>query len=376
MRGHIRKRGKNSWEITINLGRDADGKRLRKFASVKGKKADAEKKLNELLSAYDRGMPISTEKVTVAQWLDRWFDEHVLPNTRQRTQERYRGIIRMHLVPNIGNLQLNKLGPAHIKALEAKLLVDGMAPKGVELVHGVISGALSHAVKMEVLYRNAAQSVTPPKVERKEVAPPSVEKVSKVLELAQSEDHPFFPAIRLIAYTAIRRGECLGLCWNYVDLEAGTITIVQSLVRSIDKGLILEPPKRDASRRVIDLDEGTVQILRRHHLKQIEHQLAFGKSYQDNDFVFPDELGNRKNPMALNRAIKSLSKQAGLATIKPHDLRHFHASVLLQSGQSPVIVSKRLGHSSVSMTLDIYSHLLPGWQKEAADAFAKAMEQG
>ena len=376
MNGSIRRRTKGSWELTIDLGRDEHGKRLRKFVNVKGKKADAEKKLRELLSAYDRGIPISIEKITVVQWLDRWFNEHVLPHTRQRTQERYRGIIRMHLVPNIGNLPRNKLGPAHIKALEAKLLDDGMAAKGVELVHGVVSGALKYAVDMEVLERNAAQSVTSPKVKRREVEPPTVEKVSKVLELAKSEDHPLFPAIRLIAYTAIRRGECLGLCWNYVDLDAGTITIVQSLVRSIDKGLILEPPKRDSSRRVIDIDKGTVGVLRQHRVKQMEHRLVLGKSYQDNDFVFPDEFGNRKDPMALTRGIQSLSKRAGVATIKPHDLRHFHASVLLQSGQSPVIVSKRLGHSSVSMTLDIYSHLLPGWQKEAADAFAKAMEQG
>ena len=251
-----------------------------------------------------------------------------------------------------------------------------MAPAGVELVHRVLFGALKYAVKMEVLHRNAAQAVTPPRIQRREVQPPSVATVSSLLDLARSEDRPLYPAIRLVAYTAIRRGECLGLHWENVDLDDGAITIVLSLVRSTEMGVILEPPKRDSSRRVIDLDQATVEVLRQHRVRQMEHRLSLGQAYVDNGLVFADELGHRMNPMSLTRAVQTLGKRIGESNLTPHDLRHFHASVLLQSGQSPVIVSKRLGHSSVSMTLDIYSHLLPGWQKVAADAFAKAMEQG
>ena len=375
MQGSIRRRSKTSWEITLDLGRDAEGKRLRKYVNVKGKKADAEKALRDLLTAVDRGLPISTEKITVGQWLETWVNDYATINTRQRTQERYKGIIRKHLLPHIGHLLLEKLKPGEIRVLETNLILGGMAPAGVELVHRVLFGALKYAVKMEVLHRNAAQAVTPPRIHRREVRPPSVATVSKLLELAQSEDHPLYPAMRLIAYTAIRRGECLGLRWDSVDFDAGTITIVLSLVRSTELGVILEPPKRDSSRRVIDLDQATVDVLRQHRVRQMEHRLLIGQAYVDDGLVFADDLGQRKNPMSLTRAVQTLGKRIGENNLKPHDLRHFHASVLLQSGQSPVIVSKRLGHSSVSMTLDIYSHLLPGWQKEAADAFAKAMEQ-
>ena len=123
MQGSIRRRGKNTWGITLDLGRDAEGKRLRKYVNVKGKKADAEKRLRELLTATDRGLPLSIEKITVGQWLDRWLNDYALTNTRQRTQERYKGIIKKHLLPQIGHMQLDKLKPADIKALETKLVL-------------------------------------------------------------------------------------------------------------------------------------------------------------------------------------------------------------------------------------------------------------
>ena len=140
--------------------------------------------------------------------------------------------------------------------------------------------------------------------------------------------------------------------------------------------MILEPPKSRASRRVIDLDSGTMEILRNHKVRQMEHRLLLGKNYEDHDLVFPGEFGRLLNPMALTKTLEHAGKRVGANGIRLHDLRHFHASLLLQSGQSPVLVSKRLGHSTVSMTLDIYGHLMPGWQKEAAEVFAKAMSQG
>ena len=123
-------------------------------------------------------------------------------------------------------------------------------------------------------------------------------------------------------------------------------------------------------------DSGTMEILRDHKIRQMEHRMLLGQNYEDNDLVFPDEFGRPLNPMALTRALNRTAKRVGTDGIKLHDLRHFHASLLLQSGQNPVLVSKRLGHSAVSMTLDIYGHLMPGWQREAAEVFAKAMSQG
>lgn len=376
MNGSIRKRGKGSWELTIDLGHDSEGKRLRKFAAVKGSKAQAQKKLRELLSLSDKGVPVSTQKITFGQWLAKWLSDYVVPNTRQKTIERYQGLVEKHIAPYIGQVELTKLTPSDIQALEAKLLANGMAPKGVEMVHNVISGAYKYALRMEAAWRNPAKSVTPPKIIRKEVEPPEIPRVREILKLAELEEHPLFPCFHLIAYTGLRRGEALGLRHQDLNLEAGTISIVQTISRSLHKGIIVQPTKTNAGRRLLDLDDLTVGVLRAHLGNQLLRRMELEGAYEDNGLVFPGPLGEPLNPMALTRAFQSFAKRLGLEGAKVHDLRHFHASVMLQNGQSLLLVSKRLGHASISTTGDVYGHLLPGWQKEAANAFAKAMEEG
>lgn len=376
MKGSIRKRTKNSWELNIFLGRDAQGKRLSKIVTVKGRKSDAERRMRELLASLDKGLPINTGKIAISEWLDKWIIEHVAPKRRQGTVERYRDICRKHIKPHVGHIQMTRLTPTDIKALEAKWASQGMSPIGILYAHRVLSAALKAAVKMELLYRNPAQVVDPPSPEKREVRPPDVSTVNRLLEASEQYGDLLYPALRLVAYTGIRRGECLGLHWNEVDLSRPEITITESLVRSAELGLILEPPKSRSGRRVINLDDGTAQVLHEHKVRQMEHRLVLGSTHEDNDLVFPDEFGAPLNPMALTRALQRAARQADAGHVKLHDLRHFHASLLLQSGQSPVLVSKRLGHSSVSMTLDVYGHLMPGWQKEAAEVFARAMNQG
>lgn len=251
-----------------------------------------------------------------------------------------------------------------------------MAPKGVELVHTVISGAYKYALRMEVAWRNPAKAVTPPKVVRKEVEPPEIARVKEILRLAGEEEHPLFPCLYLIAYTGLRRGEALGLRHQDLILEAGLISIVQTAGRSLHKGVIIEPTKTTYSRRSVDLDDDTVAVLRAHVGKQMLHRMELGEVYKEQGLVFPDAVGQPLNPMALTRAFQSYAKRLGLEGAKLHDLRHFHASVMLQKGGgSLLLVSRRLGHASVATTGDIYGHLLPGWQKEAANAFAKVMRE-
>lgn len=374
MKGSIRRRTKGSWEISVDLGRDAQGKRQRKFENVKGLKKDAEQRLRELLTSLDNGLTIATEKITVAQWFNRWMGEVVLPDRKTRTAERYQGIIRNHITPIIGHLQIDRLRPADVKAVHTSLTEKGLANSTIECCHWVMSSALSYAFEMEVVSRNPVRVVKPPKVDKKEIRPPSVSTVNQILDNAMKDEHDLAPALWLTTYTGIRRGECLGLTWSNTDLKVGQISITEALVRTQGKGLILESPKTNASRRVIDLDDETVEVLRKHKVNQMQQRLKLGTTYEDQDRVFPNALGGFSNPMRMTRTLEKYAVQAGAADMRLHDLRHFHASVLLQSGTNIVLVSKRLGHSSVSMTLDIYGHLLPGWQKEAAVNFAKAMK--
>ena len=327
-----------------------------------------------MLAGADKGMPLDTNKVTVGEWLDRWLSEYVVPNTRQRTRERYQGAVRKHIIPHIGHIQLQKLAPMDIQGMEAKLLDMGLSTATVDLVHNVMSGAMKFAVRMEAAWRNPVQAVTPPTIIRKEVEPPDIPGVRRILELANTIEHPFFACFHLIAYTGIRRGEALGLRWQDVDLDAGVLSIVQTLVRAND-GLLFQPPKTKSGRRVIDLDGTTIEILRAHRGRQMLLQMQVDGGYQESHLVFANPTGGPLNPMAVTRAFQSLALRTGITGVTVHDLRHFHASVMLQQGQSPVLVSKRLGHASVSTTMDIYSHILPGWQKEAANAFAQVMDE-
>jgi integrase len=373
MTGSIRKRGKSSWQITVDLGRDPDGKKVRKFATVTGTKAQAQRQLRELLTQQDKGIPISSSKITLATWMERWLAEYVRHKNSQHTYERYDRLLRLHVLPVLGDVELTQLTPSHIKSLEAQLSAEGMAPAGVELVHCVISGVLKQALREELVWRNVCQAVAPPRVDRKEVEPPEVAGVRRVLEIAKEQEHPLYPCLHLIAYTGVRRGEALALRWQNVNLEAGTISIVESLGRSVEKGLVFSPPKTKSGRRVVDLDDDTVAVLRAHQGRQLLWQVELGDVFQGQGLVFPNETGGPLNPMKLTRAYQSLAKQAGLKDGRLHNLRHFQASVMLQNGQSMVLISKRLGHASVSTTADIYAHIAPGWQKEAAQRFAKVM---
>ncbi|MCH7608087.1 MAG: site-specific integrase [Chloroflexi bacterium] len=376
MKGSIRRRSKDTYELTIDLGRNAEGKRVRRFVTVKGRRADADKRLRALLTSADKGIAPRTDKVTVREWAAKWLAEYVVPNTKQRTLERYRTVIRLHIEPSLGHVQLLKLSPSDVRGFEAGLTAKGMSPKGVEVVHGVLSGMLKFGMRDEVIWRNVCQAVTPPKVTRSELVLPDVAQVRGILERAWREQPAIAPMLHLIAYTGLRRGEALGLRWGDTDLEEGTIQVVQTVQRSTDKGVMIQTPKTNAGRRVIDLDPGTVEVLRAHHGTQLLQRMQAEKAWQDNDLVFPDALGRPMNPMQLTRWFKRLAARGGLPKARLHDLRHFHATILLQAGENPVIVSKRLGHKKVATTLDLYAHVLPGWQKQTAAAFAKVMDEG
>ena len=305
MQGSIRQRSPGSWELTVDLGRDPLGKRRRQFRAVRGTKAHARRELRKFLSALDRGMELPNERILLRDWLDRWMREVVAPHRRQRTKERYETIIDRHIAPAIGHVPLAKLGPSHIQALESDLLTC-MSPKSVQLVHTVLSGALKHAMRMELVYRNPVSLVSPPPVERRQMVPPDIASVRAALDLAREERHPLYACIHLIAYTGLRRGEALALVWPNVDLDRGHLTVEGSLVRSSERGLILEPPKTQSGRRGVDLDDGTTRVLVEHRAEQQYAIRLLGDAYADEGRVFAGADGGWVHPQQLTCAVKHL----------------------------------------------------------------------
>ena len=375
MQGSITQRSPGTWQIRVFLGRDPNGKIIRRNETLRGKKADAERRLREILTELDRGIAPPQERYKLAQWLDQWMTDVIIPNRRQSTIDRYEGAIRLHIGPHLGNVAIAKLSPRQVQALESKLLQDGMAPRGVQMIHNVLSGALKHALRMELISRNPVAAVSAPAVPKVQTFSPEIHQVLALLATARADEHYryLWPCIHLIAYTGMRRGEALALRWADLDLDGRFLTVVASL--GITKqGLTLQPPKTDRGRRTVNLDDLTVAVLREHQERQLE--LAHHLGMSPPETVFPRrDLQGWCRPNTLARALKSLAKQAGCLEITFRSLRHFHATVTLQNRENPVVVSQRLGHSSTSITTDIYAHVLPGWQRETAESFAQTMDE-
>ncbi len=370
MKGSIRQRSPGHWELTVDLGKDNQGRRQRRFATVRGSKAQAQRKLRELLSAVDQGLTPPNRELRLGDWLERWLSEWIAPRRRESTLIRYEAAVRRHIAPRLGHVRLAALGPADIRAFEAQLLAQGLSPQSVGQAHVVLSGALNYALRMELIARNPVAAVSPPRPARREAQAPEPDAVRALLRLAQNEDYPGYPILRLIAYTGLRRGEALALRRAHLNLDEGWLLVRGSLARAGRGRPVLEPPKTASGARKVDLDAGTVRALAQHLAGRPPSEID-----GEQGIVFPDPAtGGWMNPARLSRDLAKLARRAGHSGITLRSLRHFHASVALQQGQNIVVISKRLGHSSVSITGDIYAHSLPGWQKEAADAFAAAMD--
>ena len=372
MKGEIKQRSAGSWQIRVYLGRDARGKRIRKSETVRGKKADAERRLRQILSELDWGIVPPERRYKLSEWMDVWIRDVVAPNRRQKTVDRYCSAIRLHIVPELGNVDIAKVVPSQVQALESKLLAGGMGPRGVHTIHNVLNGAMKHALRMELISRNPVALVSPPAVPETEAPSPDVGQVRALLAAAAESGHYLWPCVHLVAFTGLRRGEALAMMWENVDLEEKTLYVSASLVNT-SGGVVLNPPKTASGRRMVDLDDSTVSVLRHHRKRQQE--LAAELGVDPPEMVFPRrDLTDWCCPNTLAHFVSVMAKKAGCNWVTLRSLRHFHASMALQRlGQNPVVVSKRMGHANVSITLNIYGHALPGWQRETAAAVAQAI---
>ncbi len=372
MQGHIVKRGKDSWSVIINLGRDPlTGKRRQLWRSIKGTKKEAEALRVELLHQRDSGVDAPPGKLTVAQYLERWLRDYAEPNTSPKNYRTCSDTVRRHLIPAIGSLLLTKLRPQHIQGFYARLLREGrldgkggLSPRSVQRQHQVLHVALRHAVQWQLLSLNPADAVQPPRGQRQEIRPLGLDEIQRLLTAA--DETPYGTLVNLALMTGLRLGELTGLRWGDTDLEAGAIHVQQVCQWLPHQGATFRPPKTPKSRRAVALSPDTVERLRRHRQQQLETRVALGPDYEGRDLVMATPLGTPIDPSNLRRAWRAILKTAGIASLRFHDLRHAHASLMLQQGVHPKIVSERLGHSGVGITLNLYSHVAPGLQEQAA----------
>ncbi len=380
MKGHIRQRSKSSWSLWVDFGSDPEtGKRKQQVFTVRGSKSDAQRELRAILTRIEGGAYIKPTKLTVGEFLTQWLEKYVLTNTSPRTAEGYRVIIQRHLMPNLGIIPLTQLQPSRIQGYYAKALSEVRANNGklsartVRNIHKVLSEALSHAVKWQILVRNVALAVDPPRPSQSEMATFTEEQSRLFLEaVAESSYHELFT---VALYTGMRRSELLGLPWKDVDVYLAQLSVTRTLHRLSSKGFIFGKPKTAKSRRTIALPPTVCILLRQLKERQIAERLLLGLRLQDDDLVFSKPDGKPLDPSTITHTFRKVLKKAGLPTLRFHDLRHTHASLMLKQGIHPKIVSERLGHSSIGITLDTYSHVMPGLQEAAALRFEEGLRQ-
>ena len=364
------KRGNGEGSITLHAGGlwqariTLEGGRRKAYYGKTRQEAAA--KLTAALRDHDRGLPIVGEKQTLQQYLTHWL-EVVRPRLRPRSFTRYEEVIRLHVIPMLGRTSLAKLSALQLQQLYSAKLAEGQAPASVARLHAVIRRALNEAMRLDLISRNPATLVTAPRAQRTEQQVLTPEQVHVLLNAA--EGHPLQAFFTLLLMTGMRRGEGLALHWADVHLDEGYADVKYTLEYSKGGTYTFAPPKTERSRRRVPLNATAISALRRHRAQQLQQRLAMGEAWCDEDLVFTNTIGRplRGNHI-LQRQFAPLLKQAGLPAIRLHDLRHSTASLLAHQGVHVTTVSRLLGHSSTSMTLDIYSHVFPDAQRDATAA--------
>jgi integrase len=376
MRGRIIKRkGSINYTIVLQIGLDpVSGKRKQRWITAGTSKRDAEKKLANLINDLDSGSYIKPNKTTVAWYLRRWLIECCKPNLSPRSYERYTGIIEKNLIPAVGNILLTDLRPEHIQRHYAKMVDKGLAARTVRYDHIVIHGALRTAVKWQLVSRNVADAVEPPKAKHSEMQIWDADEVAQFLEAAKTT--PYYVLFYSVLYTGARRSELLGLSWRHIDFLYSQISIERGLHWTKNEGYVLTQPKSAKSRRTIALPPSLTLLLKTYKEKQEYARVLVGKPLTEDDLVFAHPDGSPLFPNTVSRAWGLLAKKAGVKVIRFHDARHSHATLLLRQGAHPRVVQERLGHSTIATTLDVYSHVTPGIQEAVAARFDEAMSDG
>lgn len=360
------------WSFRVDIGPDpATGKRQQVLRQGFANRKQAEAALSALLHEVETGTVSRRSRLTVEEFFTDW-----LASQRQRlrpTTLRSYEVAADRVTRELGRVPLQALTPSQIEKLYTRLLEKGnrrarFAAKTVRNTHVVLRKALADAERLGLVPRNAAGAARPPTAPRKEFNTWSADELRQFFVC--SRDDRLFAAYVLLATTGMRRGEAIGLRWSDIDFDAAQLGVVQTLT-TVDSVPMFSPPKTARSRRVLYLDDQTLSVLKQHRLSQRMERLAVGEAWDTtNDLVFRDDLGRPLHPDWFSREFFRLSRLAGLPRIRLHDLRHTYATIALKAGVHPKVVSERLGHATVGITLDLYSHVTPAIARDAADVVA------
>ena len=365
------KRG-STWTYVLYLGRDASGKKQQKWVGGHRTKKEAEDALIEALERRRTGMWVDPGVTTLGEYLTEWLAA-MESNVVDTTFRAYEQSMRNWVMPRLGSVRLAEVSPMHLRSLQTELLRDGrvdgkggLAPRSVASCRRVLSQALKDAVRWGLLIRNPMDAVDPPRVVDAEMVTWSDTQARSFLDAVASDR--LYAMWVLFLTTGVRRGELAGLRWGDVELDRATMAIVRNRVSAgRGKAVSTHQPKTRRGRRNVALDVTSVEVLRAHRAAQFEERLRLGPAWVDSGYVFCGIDGAALHPDTITATFKSIIRNLDVPQIRLHDLRHTSATLALKAGIHPKVVSERLGHATVSITLDLYSHVLDGMQAEAAE---------
>jgi integrase len=369
--GSIKKSPSGNWELRYYVA-DQSGNRKRVSTTVKGSKKNAQAKLREVLSAVDNGSYVDKSQETVTQFADRWMHTYVATNCTLRTAKGYQGNVDRYILPAIGRVAVQNLTTGQIQSIYAAMLARGLSRTTVLHVHRVLKQILGYAVKCGVISKNAADGATPPKRAKKQSAMWDVPTIHQFLE--GSQDSRYGPIFKFALTTGMRRSEICGLKWDAVDLFNGSLDVAATLQQIRGHGLVTGEPKTERSRRTIKLAPETVELLREVDGEQIWAREKAGPLWKNTGYVFTQADGSPVLPDTLTQEFRFLVKALELPPLNLHGLRHAFATLGLVGGMAPKTVSEHLGHSSIVITLDLYSHVLPSMQEELVNVVANLLK--
>lgn len=377
------------WRGSVTVGHDAQGRQVRRWVSGKTQ-AEVQEGMRRLQSELHQGLVTPSEKLTVSAYLDQWLQNKERDQLKPNTLRSYRDSVRLHLKPLLGKRVLEKLRPLDVEQMLTQLHQAGKSPAVLAYSLRVLKMALRQAVQWQLVARNVAEAVRPPRRSKPKF---HVWEASEVVHFLQvTEAHRLHAAFYLALMTGMRRGEILGLQWTDIDWERKRLQVCYNLVEVRAEGqpgkvhrgkptvsskrTTLQTPKTDASQRVVALSDGTLQKLREHQRRQEAERCLIGLDRSEQGFVFANELGQATEPRTLYGWYRQLVKQAGVRRIRFHDLRHTAASLMIHKGLPPKTVADRLGHTDVAFTLRVYAHLYDGQRQEAAMDLADLLPSG